>query len=250
MINDSWWVIGSLSNTFLKTKKEGKLLSDKNNFPYRTDSPRAGKKNWDWFCHQITIVHRMTTQEKQNKLVVLPSDNNSPWTNYPRETEPVRWFWIRKQHSIMDWLFKRKPSEQCALKNLLHFNNLLKRKANRNTSSCAWGKGVGKLNENLLASACHPHWAAYFILKVMITIVRIMIMITITKLIIMIITIITTITTTKKSVLVWPLPCRKYSPPIRAEFLIDRSGWYITIIWFMPKKWLIKMIKKNSSAIR
>ena len=54
----------------------------------------------------------------------------------------------------------------------------------------------------------------------MITIVRIMIMITITKLIIMIITIITTITTTKKSVLVWPLPCRKYSPPIGAEFLI------------------------------
>ena len=36
----------------------------------------------------------------------------------------------------------------------------------------------------------------------------------------MIITIITTITTTKKSVLVWPLPCRKYSPPIGAEFLI------------------------------
>ena len=47
----------------------------------------------------------------------------------------------------------------------------------------------------------------------MITVVRIMIMITITKLIIMIIT---TITTT----LVWPLPCRKYSPPIGAEFLI------------------------------
>ena len=54
----------------------------------------------------------------------------------------------------------------------------------------------------------------------MITIVRIMIMMTITKLIIMIITIITTITTSKKSVLVWPLPCRKYSPPIGAEFLI------------------------------
>ena len=54
----------------------------------------------------------------------------------------------------------------------------------------------------------------------MIPIVRIMIMIIITKLIIMIIKIITTITTTKKSVLVWPLPCRKYSPPIGAEFLI------------------------------
>lgn len=54
----------------------------------------------------------------------------------------------------------------------------------------------------------------------MIPIVRIMIMIIITKLIIMIITIITTITTTKKSVLVWPLPCRKYTPPIGAEFLI------------------------------
>ena len=78
-------------------------------------------------------------------MLVLPSDNNSPWTNYPRETEPVRWFWIRKQHSIMDWLFKRKPSEQCALENLLHFNNLLKRKANRNISSSAWGKGGGEI---------------------------------------------------------------------------------------------------------
>lgn len=78
-------------------------------------------------------------------MLVLPSDNNSPWTNYPRETEPVRWFWIRRQHSIMDWLFKRKPSEQCALENLLHFNNLLKRKANRNTSSSAWGKGGGEI---------------------------------------------------------------------------------------------------------
>lgn len=54
----------------------------------------------------------------------------------------------------------------------------------------------------------------------MIPIVRIMIMIIITKLIIMIIKIITTITTTKKSVLVWPLPCRKYTPSIGAEFLI------------------------------
>ena len=78
-------------------------------------------------------------------MLVLPSDNNSPWTNYPRETEPVRWFGIRKQHSIMDWLFKRKPSEQCALENLLHFNNLLKRKANRNISSSAWGKGGGEI---------------------------------------------------------------------------------------------------------
>ena len=50
-----------------------------------------------------------------------------------------------------------------------------------------------------------------------ITIIKIMI--TITKsLIIMIIIIIITITTMTKSVLVWPLPCRKYSPPTEAEF--------------------------------
>ena len=82
MINDSWWVTGSLSNTFLKKKKK------------RED------------CLQIKITFHigLTAQEQEKKIgtgsarhwggkkgsVPLPSDNNSPqWTDYPRETEVV-----------------------------------------------------------------------------------------------------------------------------------------------------------------